>query len=144
MSQDWATLNESERATVSTVLAFLHKRLAELTSIDWALRLDPAQRLERFAVLDLLGRQAIPAMPEPFATAWRLIEECWSTEPKARRFSFPIYDIQNKLQSGDRSGSIVRAIVEIVAPRLEVKALSPQHWSDTRRSKKEKTFHDLL
>ena len=144
MSQDWATLNESERATVSTVLAFLHKRLAEPTSIDWALRLDPTQRLERFAVLDLLGRQGMIAMPEPWATAWRLIEECWSTEPKTHRLSFRIYDIQKKLQSGDRTGPIVRAIVEIVAPRLEVKPISSEHWRSTRKLKKPKSFHDML
>ena len=82
--------------------------------------------------------------PEPFATAWRLIEECWSTEPKKHSLSFPIYDIQKKLQSGDRSGAIVRAIVEIVAPRLEVKSKSTEHWGGARKPKKAKTFHDLL
>jgi hypothetical protein len=144
MKPDWSTLNESERATVSTTLAFLHKRLAETSTIEWALQLQPAQRLERFAILDLLGRSLPPTIGEPWSTAWRLIEECWATEVEGGSWRRSVYQVQPRLSAGERSGSVIAAIAELVAPRLEVKTLSSPYEQTGKRRGKPKTFHDLL
>ncbi len=144
MKPDWSTLNESERATVSTTLAFLHKRLAENSTIEWALQLQPAQRLERFAILDLLGRSLPPTIGEPWSTAWRLIEECWGMAVEGESWRRSVYQVQPRLRAGDRSGSVISAIVELVAPRLEVKPINSLNEPTGKRSRKPKTFHDLL
>ena len=144
MKPDWSTLNESERTTVSTTLAFLHKRLAETSTLEWALKLQPAQRLERFAILDLISRTLSSAVAEPLFTSWRLIEECWSTEVEGESWRRSVYQVQPRLNAGERSGSVIAAIVELVAPRLEVKTPSSYDEQTRRRRRKPKTFHDLL
>lgn len=144
MKPDWSTLNESERTTVSTTLAFLHKRLAETSTLEWALKLQPAQRLERFAILDLISRTLSSAVAEPLFTSWRLIEECWSTEVEGESWRRSVYQVQPRLNAGERSGSVIAAIVELVAPRLQVKTPSSYDEQTRRRRRKPKTFHDLL
>jgi hypothetical protein len=141
---DWSILSESERTTVSTMLAFLHKRLAQRSTIEWALKLEPERRLERFAILDLLSRSLPPTVGEPWITAWRLIEECWKTAVEGESWRRSVYSVQPRLRAGERSGSVIAAIVELVSPRLEVKSPS-SFYGETRKSRsKPKTFHDLL
>ena len=74
----WAYLDEKDRAVFRATVAFLDKRLAEPATINWALRLKPNQRIERTAIEELLIGLGGRVPEEPWATAWRLIEESWS------------------------------------------------------------------
>lgn len=144
MIRPWAYLDTQDRETFRTVIAFLNKRLAEQGTIDWALKLEPGQRIERIAVEDLLTGPGARDLPEPWASAWRLIEESWSTPPSEGRNGTAIYGIQQRLRAGDRSGAAVAAIVDLVAPRLKVEPIDAWRWNYTKKPRKPKTVEHIL
>ena len=124
----WAYLDEKDRAVFRATVAFLDKRLAEQATINWALRLKPNQKIERAAVEELLIGLGGRVLEEPWATAWRLIEESWSARGNEQGPSTEIYGIQKRLRAGDRSGAIISSIVGLVAPRLKVEPLESWRW----------------
>ena len=144
MIPPWATLDGYDRAMFSAAVAFLKKRLAEPGTIDWALCLKPNRRVERMAVAELLNRPADSALDEPWASAWRLIEESWSQVGVEERPSPAIYDIRRRLRHGDRSGAIVSAIVNLVAPRLKVESISAVRWQVHKRPRRPSAVDHLL
>ncbi|MDF2994549.1 MAG: hypothetical protein K0R27_186 [Xanthobacteraceae bacterium] len=139
-----AYLDEPDRAVFRTIVAFLKKRLAETATIDWALRLTSAQRIERLAINDLLNSLGGGIRDEPWATAWRLIEESWSARSNEESSSTEIYHIQERLALGDRSGWVISSIVSLVAPRLRVEPIRPSRLRPLKKSRYPKTFNDLL
>lgn len=108
------------------------KRLDEVATLEWALQLSSNHRVERLALIDVLNRPKDDGLDKAWMTAWRLIEESWADEwdddPE-----LSIYHIQRRLQAGDRSGSIISQICNLVAPRLEVSLV--QIHSSRRRQK---------
>lgn len=144
MIRRWAYLDPKDRETFRTVIAFLNKRLAEQGTIDWALKLKPGQRIERLAVEDLLTGPGARDLAEPWASAWRLIEESWSAPQSEGRDGTAIYGIQRRLRAGDRSGAVVAAIVDLVAPRLKVQPISASRWNQIRKPRKPKTVEHIL
>jgi hypothetical protein len=103
----WGYLDPQDRDTFRTTVAFLHKRLTEQGTIDWALRLEPSQRVERIAIEELLSGPGARDLQEPWTTAWRLIEESWSTHSWESSHGMAIYGIQKRLRDGDHSGAVV-------------------------------------
>ena len=144
MTRPWAYLAPQDRDTFRATIAFLHKRLAEQGTIDWALRLKPDQRVERIAIEDLLNGPGAQNLPEPWATAWRLIEESWSSGFFERDDGTTIYGIQNRLRAGDHSGAVIAAIVNLVAPRLKVEPIDSWRWQFIKKPRSPKTFEHLL
>jgi hypothetical protein len=144
MIPPWARLDEHDRAAFRAIVAFLNKRLAEPGTIDWALKLKPTQRIERIAVCDLLNSPSTQVLDDPWATAWRLIEESWSSPASEEGPSTAIYSIQKRLRAGDRSGAIVSEIVNLVAPRLKVKPIDSWRWQFVKKPRRPKTFDHLL
>ena len=140
MIPPWATLDGNERAMFRATVAFLKSRLAESDTIEWALGLKPDRRVERMALADLLNRPEGAALDEPWANAWRLIEESWSQVGP----STAIYDIQRRLRHGDRSGAIVSAIVNLVAPRLKVEPIRPTRWQLQKKPRRPSAVNHLL
>ncbi|MGJ0427530.1 hypothetical protein [Methylocystis sp.] len=122
----------------------MNKRLSEPGTIDWALKLKSTQRIERIAVSDLLNSPGARVLDNPWATAWRLIEESWCCRPSEEEPTTAIYGIQKRLRAGDRSGAIVSAIVELVAPRLKVEPIDSGRWQFIKKPRRPKTFNDLL
>lgn len=129
-------LDDRELAAFQTVFAFLRSRLGERESIDWALRLPPGEQIKRSAVLSAIDRE-VPTIAEPWRSAWRLIEESWASGTVDENDSTDVYPTKRRLQQGDRSGGLIRAITELVAPRLKVEVRAPA-------SKRPRTIHDLL
>ena len=119
MIQPWTRLHPQDRETVRVVTAFLNNRLTEESTIDWAIRLKPEQQAERIAIEELIGGLSARDLKEPWATAWRLIEESWLSG-SYNDHGTAIYAIRKRLRGGDRSGAAVSAIVALVEPRLEV------------------------
>lgn len=144
MIPPWAYLDPQDRETCRTVIAFLNKRLAEQGTIDWALRLDLGQRVERIAVEELLTGPGARDLAEPWASAWRLIEESWSAPQSEDRDGTTIYGIQRRLQAGDRSGAAVAAIVDLVAPRLKVEPIDEWRWNYIKKPRRPKTVEHIL
>ncbi|MGP9812175.1 hypothetical protein ACTZWT_11740 [Rhodopseudomonas sp. NSM] len=144
MIRPWAYLDPQDRETFRTVIAFLDKRLAEQGTIDWALKLKPGQRVERIAVEDLLTGPGARDLAEPWASAWRLIEESWAAPHSDEYNATAIYDIQKRLRAGDRSGAAVAAIVDLVAPRLIVEPIKSWRWINIKKPRKPKTVEHIL
>jgi len=137
MRQRWVNLNDSDRAAYRAAVAFLDGRLAERATVDWALRLKPNEAVMRMALLDLIDSPAGQKISEPWQSAWRLIEEYWNN-PVIEDSSTGAYEAQHRLRAGDRSGSLVTRIVELVAPRLNVELFTQwelQHRQPPRRPK---------
>mgnify|MGYP001270275231 CR=1 FL=1 len=144
MIRPWAYLEPQDRDTFRATIAFLRKRLAEQGTIDWALRLKPDQRIERIAIEDLLNGPGAGGLQEPWATAWHLIEESWSSGFSERGDGTAIYGIQKRLRAGDHSGAIVAAIVNLVAPRLKVEPIDTWRWQFIKKPRSPKSFEHLL
>lgn len=106
MIRSWAYFDPQDRETFRMVIAFLDKRLAEQGTIDWALKLTPGQRIERIAVEDLLTGPDAHDLAEPWASAWRLIEESWSAPQSEERNGTAIYGIQRRLSDTTFSSAI--------------------------------------
>jgi hypothetical protein len=139
-----AHLDKRDVDAFKTILAFLRNRLAEQGTIDWALSLKPWQRIERLAVQDLLTGPGARVLAEPWASAWRLVEESWSKLQLEEPDWFGPIGIQNRLQDGDRSGALVASIVELVAPRLGVEALETWRWNYIKKPPKPKRVEQIL
>ena len=144
MIRPWAYLDLHDRDTFRVTTAFLHNRLAEQSTINWALRLTPGQRVERIAIEDLLNNPGASDLQEPWSTAWRLIEESWSFGVFHKDDGTTIYGIQKRLRAGDRSGAVIAAIVNLVAPRLRVDAVSAGRWQLGGKLRTPRTFNDLI
>jgi hypothetical protein len=144
MIPSWTYLNEQDRAAFRATIAFLNKRLADPSTIEWALRLSPENRIERIAIENLLSSPDARVLEEPWGTAWRLIEESWLEKPVENGPSTAIYEIQARLRAGDRSGAIVSAIVNLVAPRLKVEPLKSWRSQFIKIPRRPKTFQHLL
>ena len=111
------------RQRIETISAFLRERMAEADTVAWALTLTHNDMVQKQAVLSVLQYSA--PEKEPWRTAWRMIEEYWSScvTKDGRQQSF---SIQRRLCSGDRSGSLVAELTDLVRPRLEISAFSEQ------------------
>ncbi|TBD03075.1 hypothetical protein ELH21_01005 [Rhizobium leguminosarum] len=144
MIPPWASLEPWDRDTFRATIAFLNKRLPEQGTIDWALRLNPEQRVERVAIEDLLNGPRAIDLQEPWATAWRLIEESWSSAHSERDDGTAIYGIRKRLRGGDRSGAVIATIVNLVAPRLKVEPIGAWRWQFIRKPRSPKSFDDIL
>ncbi|MGO6819753.1 hypothetical protein ACCS67_33585 [Rhizobium brockwellii] len=144
MIPPWASLEPWDRDAFRATIAFLNKRLPEQGTIDWALRLDPGQRVERVAIEDLLNGPRAVDLQEPWGTAWRLIEESWSSGHSNRDDGTAIYGIQKRLRGGDRSGAVISTIVNLVAPRLKVEPISAWRWQFVQKPRSPKSFDDIL
>lgn len=140
----WAYLDEQDRATFRATVAFLNKRLADSATVDWALRLKPSQRIERLAIEDLLNHPGGHVLAEPWATAWQLIEESWSTPVIEEGPSTAIYGIQKRLRTGDHSGAIISNIIGLVAPRLKVEPIDSWRWQFIKKPRRPTAFEHLL
>ncbi|CAN7724380.1 hypothetical protein [Pseudomonas umsongensis] len=144
MMQDLVYLDEQDRATLQATIAFLDQRLADTGTIDWALRLKPEQRVERIAIKHLLSGPHGHTLVEPWAYAWRLIEESWSFIDIEVGPPIAIYDIQKRLRAGDRSGAVISKIVACVMPRLKVESHDSWRWKFKKRPSQPSTFDHLL
>jgi hypothetical protein len=143
MRPPWASLNERDRAACLATIAFLDGRLEERATIDWALRLIKAtDTIKRLGLLCVIDSPAGQKISEPWRSAWRLVEESWSNP--AVEDSTGAYDAQRRLRSGDRSGSLVTAIVELVAPRIRIERLSSLDLHFRKPPRRPRKVEDLF
>ena len=141
-------LGLDDRRAFWTAVDFLKHRLTEPNTIEWALHLTPDQRIERMAICHLLNSTTGSVLEElqeyPWADAWRLIQESWSQDFIEELYLAHVFDIGLRLHAGDRSGSIVTAIVNLVAPRLKVEPIDSFTWDFIKKPRRPKTIEHLL
>ncbi len=117
------SLNARDQATMRSMIEFLEGRFEKKETIEWALRHSPHDSLKRWAILHLLNTPEGMNLREPWRSAWRLIEESWD-ETIADSAGRLEVNVKRRLQSGERSGALISAIVDLVAPKLTVGAYS--------------------
>jgi hypothetical protein len=144
MRTEWTRLNETERGAFTVLMAFLNGRLASAETINWALQLAAGESVKRAVILQLVDSPEGRKLPEPWRTAWRMIEEYWDTPSIGHLADTKPYDIGRRVKSGDRSGSLLAAIADYVAPRLRVSALSQWPVKNRRLPTKPRTVAQLL
>ncbi|MBI5634785.1 MAG: hypothetical protein HZA15_15055 [Nitrospirae bacterium] len=140
----WATLDEYGFSGFRSIIAFLSGRLEERATIDWALRLKPNDTIKRLALLELIDGPEGRRINEPWKSAWRLIEESWGKPTIEDHASTTAVAVQHRLQDGERSGSIVELIVELIAPRLKVEPFSDLQRTYHKPPKRPKRVEDLF
>lgn len=144
MTPPWVYLDAHDRATFQMIVVFLDKRLEEPATINWSLQLKPSQRVERLAISHILNGPKARVLREPWLTAWRLIEESWSSGVVENGGGSAIYSIKERLQAGDRSGAILSVIIALVAPCLKVGTIDSWRWQVVKKPRHAKTFDHLL
>ena len=138
------SLNAKDQATVRSTVAFLEGRLEEKETIEWALSLGPGDVVKRWAILHLLNPPKGISLREPWRSAWRLIEEFWDAPVPDFYGRLGVYNVQGRLRSGERSGALVAAMVDLVAPRLSIEAYGKWQLQFRKFPKRPKKFHDLF
>ena len=114
-----------ERNAAHCVQNFALGRLEEEVTITWARGLLVADRSSRRGLQRLLSRRANweERLPEPWSTAWQLVEESWRPLRCHDRDEAMagIWEIKQRLERGDRSLALTEKMAEFVAPwvRLE-------------------------
>ncbi len=139
-----ASLNARDRAKMRSTVAFFKGRLETKETIEWALDFGPNDILKRRAILHLLNTSEGIDLREPWRSAWRLIEEFWDEPVLDHYGQLDVYNVQKRLRSGERSGALVSAIVDLVAPRLSVEAYESWELQFYKPPKRPKTFFDLF
>ena len=134
-------LTASELNELRATIAFLETRMAEQSTLEWALDTKPGTP-SRLAIKRLLDR--LTSIPEPWISAGRIVEEGWTSELPTVANAVAAYDIQARLRAGDKSGSLVNAIVELVRPRLKVTKIGPWRWRYVRKPRHPKKVEDLI
>lgn len=143
MISDQIILSGKNQTTFWVVVSFVKNRLVDSGTIEWALKLNPSQHVERMAIIRVLNGIDGRKIAEPWRSAWRLIEESWSHEfIDGDASSMAI--IKKQIESGDRSGVIISEIVNFVEPYLEVRPIGPSLYGDIKRPHRPRTFDHLL
>ncbi|MBA1154934.1 hypothetical protein [Microvirga mediterraneensis] len=114
--------SDMERGAYDAAVAFLSGRLDQQVTIDWALSIPSHEHVKRLAVLEVLSRDG-ERLQEPWHSAWRLVEESWNQQRSRRPPWDGLYALRARIEHGDRSGALIREIVELVEPSLEAKSL---------------------
>ena len=139
-----SSFNHADRTRLETMVAFLRGRLQEKETIGWALAPGPDEDLKRWAILQLLAGKEGVGLREPWRSAWRLIEEFWDHSIDHHSLPLGKYQVQERLHSGERSGALVSAIVDLVAPRLSIEPYSARHLELLKLPKTPRKAPDLF
>ncbi|MFA6241640.1 MAG: hypothetical protein WC655_11970 [Candidatus Hydrogenedentales bacterium] len=144
MRPRWANLNAQDNAAFRAVTAFLNGRLEERETIDWALRLGPNDKITRIALLRLINDTGEQSIAEPWLSAWRLIGDSWTVAIVDDQDSIDLYQVQERLNTGDRSGSLISTIVNLVKSRLSIQLPSDLDLHPQRRRKRPRAISELI
>ncbi|RYD85928.1 MAG: hypothetical protein EOP84_00815 [Verrucomicrobiaceae bacterium] len=114
----WRDLTIGERGAFQVAAAFAEGRLEDRATIAWALDPRRSTRAKKVALAEVVERYLTGGGSEPWASAWRLILAGWARE--VIDLQQEQYRVGRELVSGAKSAATVRAIVDLVAPWLQV------------------------
>jgi len=152
MNTNLQILDDAERSAATVAMAFLRDRLESRSTIEWALSIRPNERAKKAALAHLLFMNEGGKLAEPWRTAWRLVEEFWVGSSNKHDEAIAAVRAKERILAGERTGSLIDYIVDIVSPRLK---LEPRNAAQTgapqrRRPRLEDLFraslvsHDLV
>jgi hypothetical protein len=95
-------LSDRDHASVTAAVAFLHDRLEERATIEWALQIASSDAVKGAALREILDGPRGWRLPNPWQSAWRLIQDSWETPEEHRRGSDGHYRILERVRNGDR------------------------------------------
>ena len=144
MTHSSSDLTERDRARIRTAVAFLKDRLEEPEAVAWALGLKPDRRVERTAIVELVTGPEGSGLAEPYAAAWRLVVESWSYRSTGQSAVSALHHIRARVRAGDRSGTLIEGVADLVAPRLELESPHVRPSLPARKRRRPKTLTDLL
>jgi hypothetical protein len=111
---------DHERHAVTAAAAFIQGRMEERATVKWALNLKTNDAVKRPALQDILGSLRGLQIRQPWQSAWRIIEQSWVAPAISRRGAGAHYRILERIKIGDRSGSLIADIIELVRPGISV------------------------
>lgn len=144
MTNRRAIIQGQNRSVFFTLLAFLKGRLEERDTIWWALNLGPDDDVKKQAILNTLNARNVQQLKEPWMQAWRLVEEFWNSPPYDEDNFSQEYNLKARLDEGDRSGSLVIAITDFIAPKLKIEKFSDIHLMYKPLAKRVTNIKDLF
>ena len=124
------------KTAVDLVFLFLRGRLRERSVLSWAIESKSHKAIKQSAVKLLLEVDGA-TIKEPWRTAWRMTEETWYS-PIVDTTS--IYYLRDRLSAGERTNSLVTAIVDLVKASIAVKSKPYQ----TQAGFRIRSVHDLV
>lgn len=137
-------LSEPDRDVFRATIAFAEKRLPERATIEWALGLGAKDTAKRWALLEVLNHQRGRGLDDPWRTAWRVLEESWEHDHVEPEESHGKYEVADRVRSGERTGSLVSRIVDLVRPYVKVAPLSKLDLHYRRVPRNPRNVQDLL
>jgi hypothetical protein len=143
MTTRWLPTFEAQNRIYRTTLAFIDSRLEDRQTVNWALGLGPSESAQRAAVLGAIN-QFRRVLSEPWGATWRAIEEAWGDDINEDRQSMDEFQLSERLKGGERSGALVRAIVDLLKPGLHVTSNSELNRPGGRKEVAPKSIHDLI
>lgn len=145
MSNRLRLVAESDRDVFEAAFSFLRGRLSERAAVEWALRLPSNDIAKRSAVLEALSHRKANELEEPWRTAWRIVEEGWSSESaEASRGAVDKLLVEERIRAGERTGALIAEVVSLVRPRVKVSALSKLDHHYRRPPRRPRNVEDLL
>ena len=125
---------DHERHAVTAAAAFIQGRMEERATVKWALNLKTNDAVKRAALQDILGSLRGLQIRQPWQSAWRIIEQSWVAPAISRRGAGAHYRILERIKIGDRSGSLISDIIELVRPGISVSSARPNRKIQRPRS----------
>lgn len=137
MSRWIGTRGPHELEAIRLVAQFIRPRMMQRRTLQWALEQSPLVGINRAAVRQVLALMDADLV-EPWRSAWRLVEEGWDDEASGDG-AIESHRARGRLESGERTGALIRAITEVVRPRLKI-TVRPLK----KGQKPPKRLHDLV
>ena len=135
-------LSLEERQVFDATQSFIEERLHRREILDWALKLGENQHTERLAVRSMFAHPMNKEVKEPWLSAWRWLIEKWVRAAPRDRQGLGKYWIADRIRRGERSNTLLKEIVELVRPWVEVEARG--QWEDAENSGRVRKLGDLV
>lgn len=107
--------SESDARIAATVRIFISPRMEDREVFQWALNLRPYHRIERIAVQERL-QHGVSSISPIWWEAWSILTESWGSGEPVEGHGVERIDIARRISAGDRSGDLVKRIVELSTP----------------------------
>ena len=132
-SSSWVERNNE---AVNLVFSFVRGRLEETKVLQWAIESSNNININRPAIRSLLQIDG-HSLSEPWRTAWRLVEESWRYPGVDQT---DLYYVSERLEAGERTGSVILAISDLVTPGIRIKP----NFDSVSTRRKYHSLHDLV
>ncbi|WP_199099884.1 hypothetical protein [Dyella sp. ASV21] len=122
MNSFWSTFSDKDREAFRCAITFLEGRMMQQGTLNWAMDGLHSDRVKRSAIEWLIEHAEYQ---EPWASAWRLMQLGSQQAAGRQDASLEAHRIGRRIEQGDRSYALVKAITDLVRPVLKVERAKP-------------------